>query len=142
MSDQTKGQDRLGPRDIRYVRRMKTLQRSYWTFNWLWVDALCIDQSNADERTHQVVIMSEIFGRADQVISWLGPAYDNSEYAMSTIATYSDKFSVKSQIISPAELSEAICSLCERPYWMRLWVFQELRHAKDIRLLCGEHSLS
>jgi hypothetical protein len=61
---------------------------------------------------------------------------------MSTIASYGDKFSVEQQIISPAELSEAICSLCERPYWKRLWVFQELRHAKGIRLLCGEDSLS
>lgn len=123
-------------------RKLKELDCSYWPEDWLWVDALCIDQSNADERTHQVGIMSEIFGRADQVISWLGPAYDNSEHAMSAIATYSDKVSVEHQNISPADLSDAICSLCERPYWKRLWVFQELRHAKDISLLCGEHSLS
>jgi hypothetical protein len=40
---------------------------------WLWIDALSIDQSKYDERAHQIVIMSLIFGRADQVIAWLGP---------------------------------------------------------------------
>lgn len=122
--------------------RLEALRRQGWPENWLWIDALCIDQSDDRERMHQVGIMSEIFGRADQMISWLGPAYDDSEHAMSTIASYGDKFSVKHQIISPAELSEAICSLCERPYWKRLWVFQELRHANLIVLMCGEHSLS
>ena len=75
---------------LRDLRRLKELHRSQWPENWLWVDALCIDQSDADERTHQVGIMSELFGRADQVISWLGPAYDNSEHATSTIASYGE----------------------------------------------------
>ncbi|GAB7333713.1 hypothetical protein MBLNU13_g05251t2 [Cladosporium sp. NU13] len=123
-------------------RSIEELRRRGWSENWLWIDALCIDQSDARERTHQVGIMSEIFERADQVISWLGPAYDNSEHAMSIISAYSDEFPVEHQIISPTELSEAICSLCERAYWKRLWVFQELRHARLIVLMCGDQSLS
>jgi hypothetical protein len=111
--------------------------------NVVWIDALCIDQSDAQERTHQVGIMSEIFGRADQVISWLGPAYDNSEHAMTTIAGYaSEENNDVHPTLNQTDLSEAICSLCERPYWKRLWVFQELKHAKRIMLLCGEESIS
>lgn len=121
---------------------IKILLSRNWPDNWLWIDALCIDQSDSRERAHQVGIMSEIFGHADWVISWLGPAYDNSDHAMSAILAYSARFSVKHQIVNPTELSEAICSLCERAYWKRLWVFQELRHAKDIILMCGEHWLS
>jgi hypothetical protein len=117
-------------------------EKDNWLGEWLWIDALCIDQSDARERTHQVGIMSEIFGRADRVISWLGPAYDNSEHAMNTIAAYaSDQSPNKTHTLSQAELSEAICSLCERSYWKRLWVFQELRHANDIILMCGAQSM-
>lgn len=123
-------------------RRIQKVRRRGWPEDWLWIDALCIDQSDARERTHQVGIMSEIFGSAAQVISWLGPAYDNSEHAMSIISAYSDAFPVEHQIISPTDLSEAICSLCERAYWKCLWVFQELRHAKLIVLMCGDQSLS
>lgn len=38
----------------------------------LWVDAICIDQSNMDERNAQVALMAFIFNRAAGVISWLG----------------------------------------------------------------------
>jgi hypothetical protein len=132
--------------DLRFRQNIKwrqhamiELYREKWPDNWLWIDALCIDQSDARERTHQVGIMSEIFGRADEVIAWLGPAYDNSEHAMTTIAGYtSDRSPNHHSALGQTELSEAICSLCERQYWQRLWVFQELRHAKVIALMCGE----
>ena len=61
---------------------------------------------------------------------------------MSVIFAYSDEFPVEHQVISPTELSDAICSLCERAYWERVWVFQELRHARLIVLICGDQSLS
>ena len=38
----------------------------------LWVDAICIDQSNNLERSEQVQRMSSIYKSADQVIVWLG----------------------------------------------------------------------
>jgi hypothetical protein len=76
------------------------------------------------------------------VISWLGPAHDNSEHAIDAIRSYSNEFALNHTILTPTELSEAICSFCERPYWKRLWVFQELRHARRIMLICGEHAIS
>lgn len=38
----------------------------------LWVDAICIDQSNVRERGHQVRQMSQIYTGAERVIFWLG----------------------------------------------------------------------
>ena len=38
----------------------------------LWVDALCIDQDNFEERGHQVSLMPQIYSRASTVISWIG----------------------------------------------------------------------
>lgn len=138
--EQSQFGDHPSARDLK--KEIRALQREAWPEGWLWIDALCIDQSDDRERTHQVGIMSKIFERAGQVISWLGPECDNSKLAMDTIASYAHKYAVKLPVVSPMELSEAICSLCERPYWKRLWVFQELRHAKLIVLMCGEHSLS
>lgn len=42
----------------------------------LWVDALCIDQSNATERTHQVHLMGEIYKAASRVVVFLGDGVD------------------------------------------------------------------
>lgn len=38
----------------------------------LWVDAICIDQSNNKEKKHQVNQMRLVYERAEEVIIWLG----------------------------------------------------------------------
>ncbi|KAF2093351.1 HET-domain-containing protein, partial [Rhizodiscina lignyota] len=38
----------------------------------LWVDAICIDQSNDEEKSVQVPLMSFIYSRAKEVLVWLG----------------------------------------------------------------------
>ena len=39
----------------------------------LWVDGICIDQDNLDEKGHQVAFMGKIYQAAKQVIVYLGP---------------------------------------------------------------------
>ncbi|KAH8802732.1 heterokaryon incompatibility protein-domain-containing protein [Xylogone sp. PMI_703] len=48
----------------------------------LWVDALCIDQSNIIERGEQVQQMRSIYSKAKQVIIWLGEATYDTHYVM------------------------------------------------------------
>lgn len=43
---------------------------------WLWIDAIAIDQKNTSERNHQVQQMGQIFRSARRVISWLGASED------------------------------------------------------------------
>jgi hypothetical protein len=38
----------------------------------LWIDALCIDQENKDERSEQGKTMASIIGQASRVLCWLG----------------------------------------------------------------------
>lgn len=42
------------------------------TSRLLWVDAVCINQRNTQEKSHQVAMMGEIYERASQVLTWLG----------------------------------------------------------------------
>ncbi|KAH7068229.1 heterokaryon incompatibility protein-domain-containing protein [Paraphoma chrysanthemicola] len=39
---------------------------------WLWADAICINQSNIEEKNHQVPLMAKIYSGAARVFSWLG----------------------------------------------------------------------
>jgi hypothetical protein len=45
----------------------------------LWVDALCINQSDDQEKNHQVRYMGTVFERAVEVLIWLGPAANDSD---------------------------------------------------------------
>jgi Heterokaryon incompatibility protein (HET) len=51
----------------------------------LWVDALCIDQSNLAERSEQVPRMRSIYQRAERVVVWLGDATEDSDLAVDTL---------------------------------------------------------
>ncbi|RYC78789.1 hypothetical protein BFJ63_vAg18338 [Fusarium oxysporum f. sp. narcissi] len=51
----------------------------------LWIDQICIDQSNNTEKSDQVRMMSEIYSRASQVLIWLGNpdnVYDSTRFML------------------------------------------------------------
>ncbi len=52
---------------------------------YLWVDAICINQSDPDERGHQVRLMDRIYSEADCVSIWLGKADPLTEHALSAV---------------------------------------------------------
>ena len=54
----------------------------------LWVDAICIDQSNTKEQGEQVGIMWDIYKTADRVVIWLGPDEGDSTIAMESFARH------------------------------------------------------
>ena len=43
----------------------------------LWIDALCINQQDNPERSHQVQLMGSIYRQAQMVWAWLGAAEDS-----------------------------------------------------------------
>jgi hypothetical protein len=45
----------------------------------IWIDQICIDQNNLEERSNQVQIMGSIFQKAKQVVVWLGEEENDSD---------------------------------------------------------------
>jgi hypothetical protein len=90
----------------------------------VWVDALCIDQQNKDERATQVRLMGHIYSRAMSVAIWLGPEADDSTLAVQLLEK------VAHNAVSPQRIrslrkypdSAALFELFKRDYWKRLWV--------------------
>ncbi|KAB8295104.1 hypothetical protein EYC80_007040 [Monilinia laxa] len=112
----------------------------------LWVDAVCINQEDFDERNGQVALMSQIYAKADEVIVWLGKAGRDYWGAMVLLD------SLGSSEVSTRELSRSISEhaavahvkfwtelslLCHRPYWQRLWIIQEVVLASKIKTHCS-----
>jgi hypothetical protein len=55
--------------------------------NWVfWIDAICINQDDVQERNDQVKLMGEIFRKARLVFAWLGPENDRSTEAIEIMA--------------------------------------------------------
>lgn len=40
--------------------------------SWVFVDAVCINQDDLDEKSSQVQLMGDIYRRADRVLAWMG----------------------------------------------------------------------
>jgi hypothetical protein len=53
----------------------------------VWIDSICIDQANVQEKGKQVAMMDLIFKHAAMVHFWLGPSDDSAAAAISSIRT-------------------------------------------------------
>ncbi|KAJ3577234.1 hypothetical protein NPX13_g3331 [Xylaria arbuscula] len=82
--------------EILNTLRLPTVSRT------IWVDAICINQSNVDERTHQVRLMGDIYSKANPVCEWNMKQY--VLYLMLLCCT--------SEILS-------------HEWWTRVWTLQE-----------------
>lgn len=117
----------------------------------LWIDALCIDQENTDERNRQVRIMGQIFQSAAMVISWLGPGNTCIEQAFDLMAHVwsssdaedgSDRLPTLHVGQSEDDLWSSVADLCSLQYWGRVWVVQEILLSSNNYLLCGTKALA
>jgi hypothetical protein len=53
---------------------------------YFWIDAICIDQNNLNEKSHEVSRMRTIYEDAEYVICWLGSSAEDSDLAISQIS--------------------------------------------------------
>jgi len=62
------------------------LRQSQWHggVGYVWIDSICIDQANNNEKCHQVEMMGNIYRNASQVLACVGSHADDSELVMST----------------------------------------------------------
>lgn len=53
----------------------------------MWIDAICINQSNIEERQAQVALMDAIYKGATEVVVWVGPETATSSLLLSSLET-------------------------------------------------------
>jgi hypothetical protein len=90
----------------------------------IWVDAVCIDQANEQEKVHQIQYMAKIYGQATHVIIWLGEAADNSDQAFEDIRVAAEDEFTNSLIEETGQ--KAILKLLERLWFRRIWVREQI----------------
>jgi hypothetical protein len=132
----------------------------------VWVDAVCIDQTNIKERGHQVAIMGKVYSKAAQVFACVGPHADDSEF-LRVMCRKKEK--LLTDIISAVrwgswdawldfpdggvrlgtrcllsmsrstevKLKKALVAFLKRPYFSRIWILQELSMGTNVVVCCG-----
>ncbi|KAF2679139.1 HET-domain-containing protein [Lentithecium fluviatile CBS 122367] len=105
--------------------------------SYLWIDAICIDQTNDIERGYQVALMREIYSKAFKVTVWLGPSTEDTRSHLLHLQ-YLSKFSKTIELHSwEPDFTDFVLELCRRPYWHRVWIVQEFVLATEIDICCG-----
>ncbi|KAB8215257.1 heterokaryon incompatibility protein-domain-containing protein [Aspergillus novoparasiticus] len=94
----------------------------------LWIDAICINQSDNDEKNKQIPLMRTIYAQASCVIVWLGEARNNSDEAFKSIRRLAG---------DTHDDHDACFMLLQRNWFRRIWVLQEVGVARCISIMCG-----
>ncbi|KAF4630994.1 hypothetical protein G7Y89_g7140 [Cudoniella acicularis] len=130
----------------------------------LWVDAICINQADDEEKSQQVAMMGEIYRGCQNAIIWLGEDPDTAETgSKSVIASRAceilemlgaDKHLDELPCFSASdgqrtEISEeytihfeAFRKFVDVPWWKRVWVIQEMVLPKSVKFLYSSEEFS
>ncbi|KAK1751181.1 heterokaryon incompatibility protein-domain-containing protein [Echria macrotheca] len=127
----------------------------------IWVDAVCIDQDNEKERGHQVRHMGDIYKKADRVLYWLGLSTYETEFCLGALKTLQEasRSVAHSQWTlvrwanfwqsldtgycnRPSLQREGLRILCDRPWFRRVWILQEVAKSRAAEVYCGKSSVS
>jgi hypothetical protein len=160
----------IGPRDKRLaVTRNLAEALPYLRYTdkprVLWIDAICVNQQDSNERSRQVQRMPDVYSMAYRVIVWLGTASEDSDVALKVLKEMALHVEVDwvSHEVKPSlrgdvnrdfsergitlpykkPVLEALSSVLSRSWFERLWVWQEIHLANEQALIvCGYDEIS
>jgi hypothetical protein len=131
----------------------------------LWVDAICIDQSNLIEKNAQVQIMSRIFTQADSVFAWLGWTThlntkttfqfireasfhgQSSPKTEEEVCQWNEKYvhskagALRFRQIPLVDVWREVLQISKLTFWSRRWIIQEILLAREVTVLLDGQEL-
>ena len=129
----------------------------------LWVDAICINQADVEERNAQILHMRYLYEHAFIIYGWIGVPYNEEETRLAVhlmrkfnmvlrdgLAAYNDDMHAVSISISddnpeifPTPGTDCyrgwlgINDMFSQPYWRRVWIYQEATGPSPTKFYCG-----
>ncbi|KAL8848668.1 MAG: hypothetical protein Q9221_006342 [Calogaya cf. arnoldii] len=108
---------------------------------YLWIDAICINQGDLEERAWQVALMDSIYQRAQKVIVWLGNGSiqlnhpDNPVFHVIRNSDDEREMVIKS-------IRDSVEELLRARWWSRVWIVQEIALARSVVVRSGRNEVS
>jgi hypothetical protein len=126
----------------------------------IWIDAICINQMDVEEKSHQVASMGKLYSKATKTLIWLGNDVEGiAETALKSIHNFlmwapNQKMvdrrapsaqqlhaterprarglsPAKQELVPPFFEWDAVVCFASAPWFRRLWAMQEVFLAKD-----------
>ncbi|PMD45594.1 hypothetical protein L207DRAFT_382181, partial [Hyaloscypha variabilis F] len=118
----------------------------------IWVDSVCINMADVEERSHQVIMMRDIYLSSASVLVWLGVQSDDSALAFENLEknnferlftrlTSTGARAIPNLAEANWEVNiehdalQAINNILQRPLFYRIWIWQEIQWASDESIL-------
>ncbi|KAJ4413570.1 hypothetical protein N0V82_008466 [Gnomoniopsis sp. IMI 355080] len=138
-----------------------TLYRSGHIHNeWVWIDYLCINQQDTEEKNAQVKLMGQVYELSSLTLVFLGVEVSTTKLALEfwdrltgifcqlDFRQGEDGFLISTDTLfkmtgTSPDSSEwtALHEMLTRPWFGRLWVMQEAVLPQQLKFIWGSHSL-
>ena len=140
-----------------WARKCKRLDRSL-TKVYYWIDPICIDQKNVEERNAQVQMMADIFSQGREMRAFITDVDENKFKALRSAASRAQasgfweaqnwwlqatQANGEKDSIDHADPFKLLGylgleALVASKYWARTWIFQEFVLPRRVFLQCGK----
>ncbi|KAK8030351.1 heterokaryon incompatibility protein-domain-containing protein [Apiospora arundinis] len=130
--------------------------RRKWRSRTLWIDALCINQQDDNEKGHQVLMMSQVFRTATITRAWLNHEVDPRDPSLRALPKLAGKkhfkkggiwvvaYSKRDIILNHLRMAQKVedhdwsfwkpaIDILRDVYWSRIWIQQELIVSQQVR---------
>ena len=120
---------------------------------YLWVDAICLNQVDNDEKSIQVSLMGDIYRQARRILLWLGDASPEDDVQL-VFAFLKRLTGIKYIAISKKAIENLnkdvfkhsditkVQRFLQRPWFQRRWIIQEVALGHDSIVQCGPFRIS
>ena len=120
-----------------------------------WADALCINQNDMAERRQQVQLMRRVYEQSEKCLAWLGPHTELDRLAFKLLNVIQDYLESHpsdrdGRVLMPGNFLakysttpgewDALLHLFARPWFERVWTFQEIILPRRVLMTCGKFS--
>ena len=118
----------------------------------VWIDGVCINQDDVDERNGQVRLMRTIYESASCTHIWLGESADNSTVAIRMLKDLAREWKHLEEAHNAEEIfqlpstqlhqwdkegRDSVSSFLHRPWFTRIWCIQEAASTPPAIAHCG-----
>lgn len=113
----------------------------------LWIDSICINQQDLEEKGFQIQLMPHIYRKASEVIVWLHEATGLSDVGMDILhhCVEGGNGSIGPppwKLRAPHLLQEGLSNVMNREWWSRGWTVQEMALSSRTRISCGHRQIT
>ncbi|KAH8804435.1 heterokaryon incompatibility protein-domain-containing protein [Xylogone sp. PMI_703] len=123
---------------------LKSLRKAHKP-RYLWIDAICLDQQNDEEKAEQIPLMGEIYSQAHKVHIWLGSDNEDETAKVFVFFRLLVLFPAQAEATDIFDGAEAAASqikrFFQRPWFQRRWILQEAALAQYGIMYSGGHSI-